>query len=55
MQTLQTSTPARLCYLHLASKDPQQQVDFYRRLLDMDGLAQADGSWLLQGDRKSVV
>ena len=38
MQTLQTSTPARLCYLHLASKAPQQQVDFYRRLLDMDSL-----------------
>ncbi|MCF5647439.1 glyoxalase, partial [Pseudomonas syringae] len=49
MQTLQTSTPARLCYLHLASKEPQQQVDFYRRMLDMEGLAQADGSWQLKG------
>ena len=55
MQTLQTSTPARLCYLHLASKDPQQQVDFYRRLLDMDGLAQADGSWLLQGPQRAML
>ena len=55
MQTLQTSTPARLCYLHLASKDPQQQVDFYRRLLDMDGLTQADGSWLLQGPQRAML
>ena len=55
MQTLQTSTPARLCYLHLASKAPQQQVDFYRRLLDMDGLAQADGSWLLQGPQRAML
>ncbi|PFG24905.1 catechol-2,3-dioxygenase [Pseudomonas lurida] len=55
MQTLQTSTPARLCYLHLASKAPQQQVDFYQRLLDMDGLAQADGSWLLQGPQRAML
>jgi catechol 2,3-dioxygenase-like lactoylglutathione lyase family enzyme len=55
MQTLQTSTPARLCYLHLASKAPQQQVDFYRRLLDMDGLAQADGSWLLEGPQRTML
>ncbi|MBZ6456710.1 VOC family protein [Pseudomonas fluorescens group sp.] len=55
MQTLQTSTPARLCYLHLASKAPHQQVDFYRRLLDMEGLAQADGSWLLQGPQRAML
>lgn len=55
MQTLQTSTPARLCYLHLASKAPQQQVDFYRRLLDMDSQAQADGSWLLQGPQRAML
>jgi len=55
MQTLQTSTPARLCYLHLASKTPQQQVDFYRCLLDMAGLAQADGSWLLQGPQRAML
>ncbi|MGY2313279.1 VOC family protein [Pseudomonas sp. SDO5522_S412] len=55
MQTLQTSTPARLCYLHLASKAPHQQVDFYRRLLDMEGLAQADGSWLLQGPLRAIL
>ena len=55
MQTLQTSTPARLCYLHLASKAPQQQLDFYRRLLDMNCLAQADGSWLLQGPQRAML
>ena len=55
MQTLQTSSPARLCYLHLASKAPQQQVDFYRRLLDMNCLAQADGSWLLQGPQRAML
>lgn len=55
MQTLQTSTPARLCYLHLASKAPQQQVDFYRRLLDMNCLAQADGCWLLQGPQRAML
>lgn len=55
MQTLQTSTPARLCYLHLASKTPQQQVDFYRCLLDMTDLAQADGSWLLQGPQRAML
>ncbi|VVO13694.1 VOC family protein [Pseudomonas fluorescens] len=55
MQTLQTSTPARLCYLHLASKAPHKQVDFYRRLLDMEGLAQADGSWLLQGPQRAML
>ena len=55
MHTLQTSTPARLCYLHLASKAPQQQVDFYRRLLDMNCLAQADGSWLLQGPQRAML
>lgn len=55
MQTLQTSTPARLCYLHLASKDAQRQIDFYRRMLDMDGQAQADGSWMLSGPQRAML
>lgn len=55
MQTLQTSTPARLCYLHLASKEPQRQIDFYRRMLDMDNLAQADGSWILSGPQRAML
>ncbi len=55
MQTLQNSTPARLCYLHLASKAAQTQVDFYRRLLDMDCQAQADGSWILSGPQRTML
>ncbi|WP_191486887.1 VOC family protein [Pseudomonas sp. FEN] len=55
MQTLQTSTPARLCYLHLASKEAQRQVDFYRRMLDMDGQPLADGSWLLRGPKRAML
>ncbi|WP_407316431.1 VOC family protein [Pseudomonas sp. nanlin1] len=55
MQTLQTSTPARLCYLHLASKAAQAQVDFYRRLLDMDCQPQADGSWVLSGPQRTML
>lgn len=55
MQTLQTSTPARLCYLHLASKEPQRQIDFYRRMMDMDSLALADGSWVLSGPQRAML
>ena len=33
MHTLQTQTPARLLYLHLSSKEPQRQVDFYLSLI----------------------
>ncbi|OCR22428.1 glyoxalase [Pseudomonas syringae] len=55
MQALQSSTPARLCYLHLASKEPQRQIDFYRRMLDMDGLAQADDSWMLRGPQRAML
>lgn len=55
MQTLQTCTPARLCYLHLASKEPQRQIDFYRRMLDMGCLAQPDGSWILSGPQRAML
>lgn len=55
MQALQTSTPARLCYLHLASKEALRQIDFYRRMLDMDSLAQADGSWILSGPQRAML
>ncbi|WEK07741.1 MAG: VOC family protein [Candidatus Pseudomonas colombiensis] len=55
MQTLQTSTPARLCYLHLASKTASRQIDFYQRMLDMDSQAQADGSWVLRGPQRAML
>ena len=55
MHTLQSSTPARLCYLHLASKNAPRQVDFYQRLLDMHSQAQADGSWLLHGPQRALL
>jgi catechol-2,3-dioxygenase len=55
MNTLQTSTPARLCYLHLASKEPQRQIDFYQRMMDMNCQPQADGSWVLRGPNRAML
>lgn len=55
MTTLQTSTPAQLCYLHLASKDPQRQVDFYTRMLDMTALPQPDGSHVMRGLKRAAI
>lgn len=55
MNTLQTSTPARLLYLHMGSKEPRRQVDFYQRLMDMSAETFADGSALLQGPNRTVM
>lgn len=55
MTTLQTSTPAQLCYLHLASKEPQRQVDFYTRMMDMSATPQADGSHVIRGPKRAAI
>jgi len=55
MHTLQTHTPARLLYLHLSSKEPQRQVDYYQRMLDLQGYQQADGTWVLTGPQRAVL
>ncbi len=55
MTTLQTSTPAQLCYLHLASKEPQRQVDFYTRMMDMTASSQADGSHVMRGPKRAAI
>lgn len=55
MTTLQTSTPAQLCYLHLASKEPQRQVDFYTRMMDMSASPQADGSQVMCGPKRAAI
>ena len=55
MTTLQTSTPAQLCYLHLASKEPQRQVDFYTRMMDMRASPQADGSQVMRGPKRAAI
>lgn len=54
MSTLQTNTPARLLYLHMGSKEPQQQIDFYKRMMDLQGERQADGSAVLLGPNRAV-
>lgn len=54
MNTLQTSTPARLLYLHIGSKEPQRQIDFYQRMLDLQCERYPDGSALLLGPNRAV-
>jgi catechol 2,3-dioxygenase len=54
MTTLQTSTPARLLYLHLGSKEPQRQIDFYQRMMDLQCTHQPDGSAVLLGPNRAV-
>lgn len=55
MNTLQTSTPARLLYLHMGSKEPQRQIAFYQRMLDMHCESYADGSAILKGPNRAVL
>ncbi len=56
MQSLQTTTPARLFYLHMGSRDTHRQKSFYERMLDMQAGQEPDGSWVLRGpDRAAIV
>ncbi|KZP71727.1 VOC family protein [Enterobacter hormaechei] len=55
MNTLQTQTPAHLLYLHLSSKEPLRQVDFYQRMFDLQGERQADGAWVLTGPQRAML
>ncbi|MFH6565655.1 VOC family protein [Pseudomonas kulmbachensis] len=55
MSTLQKKTPARLFYLHMGSKAPQRQTDFYQRVLDMQCEPQPDGSVVLKGPGRTVL
>ncbi|MBM6443859.1 MULTISPECIES: VOC family protein [Pseudomonas] len=54
MNTLQTTTPARLMYLHMGSKEPQKQIDFYQRMMDMQCERFTDGSAVLRGPNRVV-
>lgn len=54
MNTLQTTTPARLMYLHIGSKEPQRQISFYQRMMDMQCEPQTDGSTILRGPNRAV-
>lgn len=54
MTTLQTTTPARLLYLHIGSKEPQRQIDFYERLMDLSCTRYPDGSAVLLGPQRAV-
>lgn len=56
MDTLQTTTPARLHHLHLTSTDPERLSAFYARLLDY-APARADGGIqvLAGGERQLLI
>lgn len=54
MNTLQTTTPARLMYLHMGSQEPQRQIDFYQRMMDMQCERFPDGSAVLRGPNRAV-
>ncbi len=54
MNSLQTSTPARLHHLHLTSEDPSRLARFYSELMDMVPTPLPGSALMLQGGLRSM-
>lgn len=55
METLQTTTPAKLHHLHLTSADPERLSGFYARMLDYTPTRLEDGTWVLGGGQRHLI
>lgn len=55
MDTLQTTTPAKLHHLHLTSADPEQLSQFYARMLDYAPSRPEDGTHVLAGGERQLL
>lgn len=55
MNTLQTTTPAKLHHLHLTSTDPARLCRFYERMFDYPPARAEDGSYVLSGGQRHMV
>ena len=55
MDTLQTSTPARLHHLHLTSGNPGRLSQFYARLLEYSPSQAEDGTYMLSGGQRQLL
>lgn len=55
MNTLQTTTPARLHHLHLTSTDPERLIRFYARMLGYSSSRLEDGTYVLSGGQRNLL
>lgn len=55
MDTLQTTTPAKLHHLHLTSADPERLAAFYTRLLEYAPARAEDGMHVLAGGQRNML
>lgn len=55
METLQTTTPARLHHLHLTSSEPERLSRFYARLLEYATSRAEDGTHILAGGERNLI
>ncbi len=55
MDTLQTTTPAKLHHLHLTSTDPEQLSRFYARMLEYTPSRAEDGAYILSGGQRQLL
>ena len=55
METLQTTTPARLHHLHLTSADPERLSQFYARMFDCASSRSDDGAYILSGGQRRML
>jgi catechol 2,3-dioxygenase-like lactoylglutathione lyase family enzyme len=55
METLQTTTPARLHHLHVTSEDPARLSEFYARMLGFTVLSLEQGMYVLSGKQRALL
>lgn len=55
LETLQTTTPAVLHHLHLASADPERLSRFYAHLLELSLSRDESGSYVLAGGQRHLL
>jgi catechol-2,3-dioxygenase len=55
METLQTTTPARLHHLHVTSEDPARLSEFYVRMLGLTVSQLEQGMYVLTGKQRALV
>jgi catechol 2,3-dioxygenase len=55
METLQTTTPARLHHLRITSPDPERLSRFYARMLDYALSRCEDGTYVLSGGQRHLL
>jgi catechol-2,3-dioxygenase len=55
METLQTTTPARLHHLHITSEDPARLSEFYMRMLGLSVSRLEQGVYVLTGGQRALL